>query len=231
MNPQFSVIIPTRDRPEFLSQSVTSVLGQDNADLELLVVNDGGPLQTTFADPRVRILDNQKRGAVPARNLGVEKAKGKNIAFLDDDDIWIDPDHLAKSADTLGKHPGFYFANGVMAFPDGTRRNFSHTATAASLESDNTILISAVCYTKNLHDKLGRFDESIPYYWDWDWYLRVARSGATLHHQVESAVSIRVHENNMSGTANAAARQENLDRLCAKHQLQKIVLKSHIDFV
>jgi glycosyltransferase involved in cell wall biosynthesis len=225
------VIIPTRDRPQFLTESVASVLSQANAELELLVVNDGDPLQTSFADPRVRVLDNKKRGAVPARNLGVEKATGGIIAFLDDDDIWIDPHHLEKSAAALGQQNGFYFANGVMAFPDGTVRNFFLTATAKSLETDNTILISAVCYSKALHDTLGNFDESIPYYWDWDWYLRVARSGAPLHHQTDPAVSIRVHANNMSGTANAAPRQENLDRLCAKHRLQKIVLKSHIDFV
>jgi glycosyltransferase involved in cell wall biosynthesis len=231
LSPKFSVIIPTKDRPDYLAESVASVLRQNDADLELLVVNDGEPLQTVFSNPRVRVLDNRKRGAVPARNLGVESAKGEIIAFLDDDDIWIDERHLTKSAGALGMRPGFYFANGVMAFPNGEVRNFFQTATAATLEKDNTILISAVCYTKSLHNTLGRFDESIPYYWDWDWYLRVARSGAPLHHQEAPAVSIRVHANNMSGTANAAPRQENLDRLCAKHQLQKIVLKSHIDFV
>lgn len=231
MSPKVSVIIPTRNRPEFLGESVASVLSQKNADLELLIVNDGDPLTTTFTDPRVRVLDNQKRGAVPARNLGVAQAKGAIIAFLDDDDIWIDDHHLAKSAEALGHSSGFYFANGVMAFPDGTIRNFFQTATAQSLEQDNTILISAVCYAKSLHGTLGAFDESIPYYWDWDWYLRVARSGAPLIHQETPAVSIRVHANNMSGTANAGPRQENLDRLCAKHRLQKIVLKSHINFV
>ncbi|MEO6607878.1 MAG: glycosyltransferase [Aestuariivirga sp.] len=231
MTPIFSVIIPTRNRPDFLAESVASVLRQNNANLELLVVNDGDPLQATFSDPRVQVLDNHKRGAVPARNLGLAESKGKIIAFLDDDDIWIDDSHLEKSAHALTKTNGFYFANGLMAFPDGTMRDFSQSATAISLEKDNTILISAVCYSKALHDELGTFDESIPYYWDWDWYLRVARSGAPLHHQTMPAVSIRVHANNMSGTANARARQENLDRLCAKHGLQKIVLKSHIDFV
>ncbi len=231
MTPIFSVIIPTRNRPDFLEESVASVLIQSNANLELLVVNDGDPLQATFNDPRVRVLDNHQRGAVPARNLGVAESKGAIIAFLDDDDIWIDNGHLEKSAQALLGNQGFYFANGVMAFPDGTTRDFSQSADAVSLEKDNTILISAVCYSKTLHDKLGTFDESIPYYWDWDWYLRLARSGAPLHHQTKPAVSIRVHANNMSGTANAPARQENLDRLCAKHGLQKIVLKSHIDFV
>jgi glycosyltransferase involved in cell wall biosynthesis len=231
LSPKVSVIIPTRNRPEFLGESVASVLSQKNADLELLIVNDGDPLTTSFTDPRVRVLDNQKRGAVPARNLGIAEAKGEIIAFLDDDDIWIDDYHLTKSAEALGNIAGFYFANGVMAFPDGTLRNFFQTATAQSLEQDNTILISAVCYAKSLHATLGAFDESIPYYWDWDWYLRVARLGAPLIHQEAPAVSIRVHANNMSGTANAGPRQENLDRLCAKHRLQKIVLKSHINFV
>src|SRR5882724_8836597 len=95
VTPQFSVVIPTRNRETYLPQAVDSVLAQKDVSLELLVVNDGDPLQPTFHDPRVRVLNNHKRTAVPARNLGVEQAKGRFIAFLDDDDFWIDDRYLA----------------------------------------------------------------------------------------------------------------------------------------
>jgi hypothetical protein len=99
------------------------------------------------------------------------------------------------------------------------------------LARDNTILISAVCYKKSLHQSLGKFDETLPYYWDWDWYLRVARAGARLDHCAESVVDIRVHAQNMSGNSNNIARKNNLELLCAKHNLVNVVLKSHVDFV
>ena len=230
MKPQFSVVIPTRNREHYLAEAVASVLAQVEVSLELLVVNDGDALTLSFADPRVRVLDNGKRTAVPARNLGVEQAQGEFIAFLDDDDFWTDTHHLAKALGAFNQHADFYFANGEMRFPEGSVKLFDRDATPQSLEHDNTILISAVCYRRVLHEKLGRFDESIPYYWDWDWYLRVARAGFRLQHQNQPAVSIRVHEGNMS-SANDAARRANLDALQAKHKLAPIPLKNHTDFV
>ncbi len=230
MSPQFSVIIPTRNREHYLQEAVASVLAQQDIDLELLVANDGEPLSISFNDSRVRILENEKRTAVPARNLGVANAKGEFIAFLDDDDFFIDPQHLAKAMAEFRQHTDFYFANGEMRFADGTVKLFDRNATALSLERDNTILISAVCYRRSIHQKLGGFDESLPYYWDWDWYLRVARGGFKLHHQKQAAVAIRVHQNNMS-TSNEASRRANLDALERKHKLAKIPLKNHTDFV
>jgi len=230
MKPQFSVIIPTRNREQFLSEAVASVLSQADVSLELLIVNDGNALATTFKDKRIRILDNGMRTAVPARSLGVAEAAGEFIAFLDDDDFFIDTRHLAKAANAFHQHTDFYFANGEMRFPDGKVKLFDRSADALSLEQDNTILISAVSYRKAIHNKLGSFDEALPYYWDWDWYLRVARAGFKLHHESQPAVAIRVHQNNMS-SANEAARRANLDALQVKHNLKQIPLKNHVDFV
>ena len=230
MNLQFSVIIPTRNREQFLKDAVASVLSQQRVSFELVIVNDGDPLSITFSDPRIRVVDNHKRTAVPARNFGVAEARGQFIAFLDDDDFFIDPHHLAKAAHAFDQHTDFYFANGEMRFADGSVKLFDRAASPASLEKDNTILISAVSYRRSLHDKLGVFDEALPYYWDWDWYLRVARGGYKLHHQTHPAVAIRVHQNNMSGT-NEGARRANLDALQRKHNLAVLPLKNHTDFV
>jgi len=228
--PKFSVVIPTRNRPEYLKEACNSVLGQSHSDLELLIVNDGDEFSIKIDDRRIRILDNNKCGAVQARNLGVSQASGQFIAFLDDDDFWTDRAHLEKAGSALGAKADFYFADGEMIFPDRTIKPFAHNATAESLEHDNTILISAVCYKRSVHEKLGRFDEALPYYWDWDWYLRVSRGGFQFLHQTDLAVRIRVHPQNMSG-GNNDARRANLDLMIAKHKLGEIPLKNHTDFV
>ncbi len=227
----FTVIIPTRNRPDFLAESVRSVLAQDYGDFELLVVNDGGDPVTTFQDRRIGVLDNQQRGAVAARNLGVGAARGTFIAFLDDDDQWIDRGFLGLAAAALATSE-FVFADGEMRFPDEAQPLiFSQDADAHSLMRDNTILISAVCYARSLHETLGAFDKALPYYWDWDWYLRVARAGHRLRHLKKPVVDIRIHAQNMSGDSNVTARRANLDAFAAKHGLPPIALKNHADFV
>lgn len=229
--PLFSVIIPTRNRPDYLAEAVASVLAQSEHDFELLIVNDGVPLESPPRDRHVRILENEARGAVPARKLGVAQALGQFVAFLDDDDQWIDRDHLKRSAAVL-KTESFAFGDGLMQFPgEAHPRLFDRDADAASLARDNTILISAVCYRRRLHDALGAFDETLPYYWDWDWYLRVARAGHVLHHMNHAVADIRIHPQNMSGEMNREARRDNLDRLSAKHGLGFITLRNHTDFV
>jgi glycosyltransferase involved in cell wall biosynthesis len=224
-------IIPTRNRPDYIAQSAASVLAQDHSDLELIIVNDGEISVPSFDDPRVRILNSGQAGAVPARNLGASQARGDAIAWLDDDDVWTDSHFLSACANYLNTGSAFVFADGALVFPDGRRKAFAKDANSESLQRDNTILISAVCYRRSLHRSLGAFDETLPYYWDWDWYLRVARAGHLMTRLMTPIVDIRIHENNMSGQINARLRTANLQLLCDKHGLTEVPLKSHIDFV
>jgi glycosyltransferase involved in cell wall biosynthesis len=224
-------IIPTRNRPDYIAQSAASVLAQQHSNLELLIVNDGEVAVPDFSDPRVSILNSGQAGAVPARNLGASQASGDAIAWLDDDDVWTDTHFLSACADCLTATSDFVFGDGALVFPDGTRKAFAKNASPASLRQDNTILISAVCYRRSLHQLLGMFDMSLPYYWDWDWYLRVAKAGHLMTRLMTPVVDIRIHQNNMSGTSNAEARAANLQLLCEKHGLPDLPLKSHVDFV
>jgi glycosyltransferase involved in cell wall biosynthesis len=226
--PQFSVIIPTRNRPQYLEQSIASALDQQDADIEVLVINDGSEPPPTFKDRRVTILDNGERGAVVARNLGVRQARGRLIAFLDDDDWWCDTFHLQRAQRALDAGAEFTFADGIMRYMNGDPDlAFAFDADSRTLTRDNTILISSICYRRSLHDTLGMFDEALPFYWDWDWYLRVARSGRMMQRLTPASVIIRVHAGNMSGAGAIQARQANLDALAIKHNLAQLTLKNH----
>ncbi len=95
-----SVVIPTRGRPELVVRAVESALAQIPAPLEVIVVLDGADETTVralgaVASPplRVEILP-QPRGIGAARNAGVRRARGRWVAFLDDDDQWL-PGKLA----------------------------------------------------------------------------------------------------------------------------------------
>ena len=228
----FSVIIPTRGRHGYLQQAVESVLAQSHGAVDIIVVDDGEGAQEAVSGmgSNIRVLDNRQRGPVPARNMGVAASHADAIAFLDDDDWWTDAGYLGKVADAMEAGAAFCFADGTMMFEDGQPPlEVSFDADAASLERDNTILISAVCYRRDLHNELGRFDEDLPFYWDWDWYLRVARGGHGLVHLASPVVAIRVHAQNMSGESLEARRRANLDRFARKHGLPPIPLKNHVD--
>lgn len=96
-DPFVSYIIPTIGRSS-LDIAVKSVLSQDfmHAELEVIIVNDSGiPLQTGewSISPRVKVINTNKCERSFARNTGAAVAKGKYLAFLDDDD-WILPGAL-----------------------------------------------------------------------------------------------------------------------------------------
>jgi glycosyltransferase involved in cell wall biosynthesis len=94
-DPTVSVVIPTRGRPELVRRAVGSALTQTLRDIEVVVVVDGPDPGTRDAlaaidDPRLRLVELAQRGGAPAaRNAGVEHARGRWTALLDDDDEWL----------------------------------------------------------------------------------------------------------------------------------------------
>ena len=231
--PTLSVILSTRNRPGYLREALESVIAQTRRPDEIIVVDDGefgeAVLVAAKVDHAIRVIDNGERGPVPARNLGVRSARSDVIVFLDDDDHFIAANYLAKVEASFRNGNRFCFCDGRIVFDSGRPGlAFAMAADAKTLEVDNSILISGVAFERRLHEALGGFDETLPYYWDWDWYLRLARSGVTLHRIAEPMVAIRVHDRNMSSAAFEAERRANLNRLAAKHRIGPLTLKNHL---
>lgn len=89
-----SVIIPAYNAEHYLGEALESVFAQTLAPAEILVVDDGSTDGTTAIaqqfSPEVILIPQENQGAGGARNLGVERASGEYIAFLDADDLWTD---------------------------------------------------------------------------------------------------------------------------------------------
>ncbi|MBK5286861.1 MAG: glycosyltransferase family 2 protein [Acidimicrobiia bacterium] len=97
--PRASVVIPTHNRAQVVGRAVTSVLRQELADLEVIVVDDGSTDDTKrvldeFADDRLQYLFTSHVGAAEARNIGARHAASRWLTFLDSDDT-VTPDWLA----------------------------------------------------------------------------------------------------------------------------------------
>lgn len=99
--PLISIVIPTHNRPEMLAEALASVRRQTFADYEIIVVSNGETddnRRTSKAVTKANgcawyVLNDGNVGS--ARNLGITRAGGRWIAFLDDDDLWM-PDKLEK---------------------------------------------------------------------------------------------------------------------------------------
>ncbi len=90
-----SVIIPTYNRAAVVARAIKSVLAQDYAPIEIIVVDDASTDDTqrvveSLQDARIRyIVRSENRGAAAARNTGIRAARGAFIAFLDSDDEYL----------------------------------------------------------------------------------------------------------------------------------------------
>jgi glycosyltransferase involved in cell wall biosynthesis len=98
MTPLFSVVIPVYNRADVVGDAIRSVLAQSCQDFEIVVVDDGShdnprPVVETFSDPRIRFHAQVNGGGGSARNAGIDLARGKFVAFLDSDDVYL-PTHL-----------------------------------------------------------------------------------------------------------------------------------------
>lgn len=104
--PLFSVLIATYARPALLGEAIASVQAQAVDDLECIVIDDAGPTPATVPDDsRVRVVRRSANGGQGASyNTGVEHARGRYLAFLDDDDLFT-PDRLAHALEGFTRAP------------------------------------------------------------------------------------------------------------------------------
>lgn len=106
---EFSVILVACNLKHCLRKAIQSVLDQEFKNFELIIVDDGsanGSLQVVefFQDSRINVISRKNGGTARARNIGLNAAKGKYVAFLDGDDYWY-PDHLKMAFHFFRKHP------------------------------------------------------------------------------------------------------------------------------
>lgn len=138
--PRVSIVIATYNRPAVLAFAIRSVLAQDFADWELLVIGDccadsTAELMTSFADKRIHYINlalNCGDQSCP-NNIGIARAKGRYIAFLNHDDLWF-PDHLRSAMDWLESSG----ADGVIARSAYIRRRAALEGQDADWYSEQT---------------------------------------------------------------------------------------------
>ncbi len=220
--PVVSVIIPVYQAERFLEAAVASVLDQPVA-LELILVEDGSrdgsaELCRRLAEGRanVRVLrhpDGVNRGAGASRNLGLEHARGRYVAFLDADDRYL-PGRFARDLALLEADPavdGVYGVVGVEAHPDAGERGArtTHTGVAAGVDPEDLfeamgpigkrghIHLDALTLRRDLVARIGLFPTDLELSQDTHFILRAALLGRLVGDGGGAPVALRgVHADN-----------------------------------
>ena len=183
-----STIIPTYNCESYIKETLESVLSQTYKDIELIVVDDGSTDRTREIiesfKPRLKyILQDKNTGPSAARNKGIEQAKGKYIAFLDHDDVWM-PNKIEEQIKLLEsnkKDVALVYSDGYNVTPSGSQVSALFDITKPhrgfvfeELLSDNFIPTSSVVVKKEILREVGRFNERFLISQDFDLYLRIA---------------------------------------------------------
>ena len=209
MVPEVSVIMPTCNRAKLVERSIRSVLCQSFKNFEFIIIDDGSTDGTdiviaTIADKRIRYFRNSSsKGGSQARNIGIERAKGKYIAFIDDDDSWDEAKldlqvKAAKNTQADLIYTGCRYVDQtsgeVIKSRVPSRRGdlFSDLLTANHVGPTSTVLL-----TREIIERAGAFDPDLPSCQDWDLWLRVARIGQ-IDFLRESLATIYVHSHRIS---------------------------------
>lgn len=187
--PAVSVVVPTHDRAATLPRLLATVLRQSWTDLELIVVDDGSSDETSAVlaactDPRLRTVRHERpRGVASARNSGTQVARGRYVAWCDDDDVWA-PDKLALQLAALDATPGARWCNGGAAHVDAdlhllrSRPCPDRSTIALDLLRVNLVTGggSGVVAERALALSVGGFAPTLSMYADWEMWARLAQA-------------------------------------------------------
>jgi GT2 family glycosyltransferase len=190
--PLVSIIVRTHKRPLVMECALKSLLNQTYPFIEVVVVEDGEPTAQSVID---KYKDDKRvvyyptginRGRSHAGNLGMDKATGAYLCFLDDDDL-VYADHVETLVSGLQsvKHnmvhvPAFCvttdtFSNDPYLFAERMYEiKHDYPADKEELLNNNLFPIQSVLFEKRLFTTLGGFDESIDYLEDWALWLKYA---------------------------------------------------------
>ena len=230
---KFSVIMTSFNYGCYIGLAIESVLAQSYSDLELLIVDDcstddSWEVISKYNDPRVKAVRLEKnKGANFAYNYALSIAEGEYIACLDSDDIFM-PNKLERQAEFLEQHPeidicGTFVTeidrNGAINFEVRPYTDWFNVSVDLNDPSTwlwhNRVCHSGSVVRKELHDRLGGFENRLIYTPDWQFWLRALVAGARFSVLREELVGYRNHGNNITHKSAQGALIEHAETVSA----------------
>jgi glycosyltransferase involved in cell wall biosynthesis len=191
--PSVSVVIPTYNAGQFVTQAIDSVLAQTIRPEEILVIDDGSTDDTKERlRPylgAIRYIFQANQGVSATRNHGVREARGELVAFLDADDVWH-PQKLALQMQVLAARPDLGFLS-TQRFPwpapgypeiDGADpQAFLVPIPWSRLVVQNLLDTSSIVCRREVLEAVGPFDTRMQGPEDHDLWVRIAEVAPITH--------------------------------------------------
>ena len=204
-----SIVVRTKNRPEYLSRAVRSITSQTFADWQAVIVNDGGDPEPVDAileaiAPHLRerftvIHSPSSRGRWASANAGVLATQAPLLVLHDDDDTWS-PDFLARANEYMQQHPerDAVVSRIEIVWEERAGDEFEVIRSEVFQPQLHDLLLSdallfnrfvpiGFVYRRRLHEELGLFREALPVIGDWDFNLKVLATRAVATGPAESA--------------------------------------------
>ncbi len=188
--PKVSVIIPTYNHAEYITEAIDSVLNQTHKDFEIIVVDDGSTdntkevLKPYINTGKIIYFYQENKGLSAARNAGINIAKGIFLKFLDSDDILYPKQLELQLMDLTKRGTNISMTNYEFLYSDGRKRSVNiridnnHQLTAFIEGNKGTV--HSFMLRKNIILDVGGFDESLKLFEDYDLWLRFLINGAKI---------------------------------------------------
>jgi GalNAc5-diNAcBac-PP-undecaprenol beta-1,3-glucosyltransferase len=226
----FSVIVPTYNRGHLIGETIETILGQDDPDFELLIIDDGSTDDTesvvrAYADTRIRYWKkaNEERGA--ARNFGMKHARGTYALFFDSDD-WMHSDHLSTLRSYLAatSNPADFIATKYQFKNEDGRTVSGATTNLASRDYQLADIVSGnlfgCLYTFKLANKnLVYHEEDRVYATLEDWMFLLSNLQYSSIHLIDKiTITVRQHnERSMANNARVIQARQKATEWALKH--------------
>lgn len=234
--PLLSVVIPTYNRADYITQTIESVLQQTYENIEIIVIDDGSTDDTADVVLRfgrkVRYVrqENAERGA--SRNHGLRLANGDYIAFLDSDDLWL-PGKAAVGIQFLHGRPavGLICTDAIEIDGEGKERRILRAGglsgkVTGKLLQNNFVIMPTHIARASVVRQIGGFREEreLSGSEDWEMWVRLSLI-ADIAYVPEVTAKYRVHTANTMSSA--AGMQRSMGRAAALFHRSEQLARSH----
>lgn len=221
--PLVSVVTPFYNRSDTMPDTVRSVLNQTFQNFEYIVVDDGSTLEESKAyigklkHPKVKVIKQTNIGVAGARNKGIEKAVGKYVICLDDDDV-LEPTYLEKAVAILETDPSVSIVTfDTKMFGAKDHLYLYRTFDPFRMVKENMVITAAV-FKRDAWENVGGYKDNIGYE-DWEFWTNLTKNGFFAKHVSEAIFNYRTAENSRY-----------VDDLAKHHDNAKHINKLHRDF-
>lgn len=190
--PLVSVVVPTYNRKKYVIKAIDSVLRQTYKNIEIIVMDDCSPDNTSKAvsehfgqDLRVKIFKNETNLGFPENlNKGIALSQGKYIARTDDDDFWSDNKKLEKQVNFLESHQEYVLTGGGSIWVNENDKEIFKFLLPEKDEdirkrilSDNCFVHSTAVFKKEAFELAKGYDKKFGTDCDWGLWLELGKMG------------------------------------------------------